>query len=316
MRVGIVGTGYAARARARAIQEDGRATLVWLAGRSAEKIAQEFGCGCQLDIPLALQDPGVDLVFICTANSTHGEWVRLALMASKHVVVEYPLALSYAEGTRLSHLAQHQQRLLHVEHIELLSPIHGNLKTQLPLVGQPLYARYSTQTPAHPAPQKWSYHGPSFGFPLIGAVSRLGRLIDLLGPVAQVSCQSLPLGEGYFKTCYCLALLRFTSGAVAQITYAKGEGVWQSQTQLAIQGTAGSVVLDGDVLCVTTDQGETTLPAGGRQGLFLQDTRQVLNFLRNGDPLYVSLEQALYALRVADACATAAASQTTIILGD
>ncbi|WP_287129318.1 Gfo/Idh/MocA family protein [Candidatus Cyanaurora vandensis] len=318
MQAGIIGTGYAARARARALQADGRAELAWVVGRTATTVtafAEEFGVQGRLDIPEALRDPAVALVFICTANHTHSAWVEAGLLAGKHVVVEYPLALEYKTGVALAELAARQGRLLHVEHIELLSPIHQNLRAGLAQVGEPLYVRYSTQTATRPAPQRWSYHPLQFGFPLVGAVSRLQRLIDLVGPVAQVSCESRYLMRGeYFHTCYCAALLQFQGGAVGEVVFAKGEGIWQSELFLSVQGTLGGVVLAGNTITVTTAAGEQTLAAGERQGLFLRDTQAVLDYLLGGVPLYMSLAADLRGLRVASACAESAASGKSVAI--
>ncbi len=322
MQVGIFGTGYAARARGLALQADGRATLRWFVGRDPQKtetLAQEFQTKAYTDWRLALADPLVDLVFVGTANSSHEPLVRQALLVNKHVVVEYPLALTYAQAVALVALAQERGCLLHVEHIELLSTIHHNLKTELTTVGQPLYVRYTTQTPAHPAPERWSYNLEIFGFPLIGAVSRLGRLIDLLGEVTAVRCQNqyTDVRDGYFQSCYCAAQLTFASGTIGDLLYAKGVGVWRSQVILDIQGMTGSLHLDRETITVYAAGEPRILEAGGRRGLFLRDTQAVLDHLLEDKLLYISQKQALYAMQVAEACAESAATGDVVrVLAD
>ncbi|WP_218081708.1 Gfo/Idh/MocA family protein [Anthocerotibacter panamensis] len=318
MQAGIIGTGYAARARALALQEDGRCSLRWVVGHSADKtqaFAAEFEIAVlSLDEALAL--PQTDLVFIATANQTHAGAVHQALFAGKHVVVEYPLALDYQEAVALAHLAHHQQCLLHVEHIELLSPIHQLLKAEMAVVGDPLVVRYSTQTAAHPAPRRWSYNLDLFGFPMVGAVSRLSRLIDLLGPIDWVSCCNTYTGleGGYFASCHCSALLHFTQGTIGEVTYAKGAGVWRAQVLIDLQGTGGNLHLEGDTLTVLSTEPPRTFPIGSRKGLFRKDTSLVLDHLLMDQQLYISLEQALYALKVAAACEQSALTGKAIVL--
>jgi len=311
MQVGILGTGYAAKARATALKSDGRTTLRWIAGRQgAGDLAQQLGCESYYDWTAALSDPLVELVFICTATLAHAPMVELALQHGKQVVVEYPLALDYPTGLRLYELAQQKGLLLHIEHIELLSDLHRQLQAAVPQLGALHYARSVTLTPTHPAPQKWNYHREEFGFPLVGALSRISRLIDLMGKVESVFCQNQyqHLNEGYFQTCYCTAQLKFQSGALAEVLYGKGEGVWRSEISLELQGGLGAVVLDGEQLTFFSREEPRTTEAGSRKGLFLRDTQQVLDHLFTGSPLYVSAEHSLAALEVATACAESAAN--------
>ena len=61
-----------------------------------------------------LADEAVELVIINTPNYTHADYVRKALLAGKHVVVEKPFALTVEEGISLTELAEQQGRQLSV----------------------------------------------------------------------------------------------------------------------------------------------------------------------------------------------------------
>ncbi len=305
-----MGTGYAAKARATALNADPRAKLLWICGRTWEHVtplAQEFQTQPCLDWQTALEAPLLDVVFICTANHTHAPLIQAALLARKHVVVEYPLALAYNTGKDLIQLAQAQKRLLHIEHIELLSGIHQALRDHWSVVGQPQTVHYATLSHYDPAPRRWSFQPTSFGFPLVGAVSRISRLIDLLGPVVAVACQNhyTGLDQGYFQACDCQADLSFHNGAQASLRYAKGLGI-TSESTLRIKGTTGSLHLDGTQLTVHSALGSETIDTGSRRGLFQKDTQQVLDHLWEGSALYVTPQQSLESLRIASLCETAA----------
>ncbi len=221
------------------------------------------------------------------------------------MVVEYPLALDLVEAQDLIALAKAQQKLLHVEHIELLSSIHQAIRSALPQIGTPFYVRYSDLTPKRPAPDKWTYHLDLFGFPLVGALSRLNRLIDLFGAVKTVSCQarywSKTGAANVYDTCLCMAQLRFVSGLVADVTYGKGEALWQSERTLTIHGDQGAIALSGETGTLIQPDQTTPLDLGSRRGLFAQDTTLVLNHLLENKALYITPEVSLYALTVADA---------------
>lgn len=207
IRVGLVGTGYAAKLRAEVLQQDPRAKLVAVVGNTPEKTA-EFAQKYDAEAIASIKDLvslDIDLVVVATINSQHGAVCRQALQHGKHVIVEHPLALDVYEGEELINLAYRQNKLLHVEHIELLGGLHQALKENLAAIGNPFYARYSTLNPQFPAPQRWTYNKELFGFPLSGAVSRLHRLTDLFGTVATVSCQNRYWGleKEFYKACLC-----------------------------------------------------------------------------------------------------------------
>lgn len=317
MQVGLIGTGYAAKLRAEALQADPRATLVAIAGQNparTQEFSQRYGAIACDSWPALLAIAEIDLVVISTVNQVHGAIVRAALEAGKHVVVEYPLCLNAIEAAALLQLAKTQHKLLHVEHIELLGGVHQAFKAALPQVGAVFTARYVTLKPEHPAPERWSYHGEQFGFPLMGALSRLHRLVDGFGVVASVTCNAQygitqadrqtttpHLPSGYYHTCLCTAHLRFESGVLAEVTYGKGAALWQAERLLSIQGAAGALVFDGDQGSLITPAGSQPVPVGGRRGLFIKDTTMVLDHLLTGTPLYLAPETSFYTLKIAAA---------------
>ncbi|MEB3275312.1 MAG: Gfo/Idh/MocA family oxidoreductase [Prochlorothrix sp.] len=359
--IGILGTGFAAKLRATAIQENPRCRLVGVGGRDPERTHQfsaTFGVPAFTPETLLAQanrDPErdtdlaspLDLVVVTTVNALHGPLVRSALERGLHVVVDYPLSLTAAEATDLIALAQRQRRLLHVEHIELLGGWHQSLRQSLPQIGTPRWVRYATIKVDRPAPDRWGYHRSQFGFPFIGALSRIHRLTDVLGPVASVSCQAqywpvsslgtagdpspgdpvLP-SPGFapktapdakphpdrpdrFGTCLCTAQLFFQSGALATVTYGKGEALWRNERYMEVQGDRGALRYDQDAAVLVTETGETALDVGGRRGLFAQDTEAVVAYLLEDKPLYIYPAASLYALQVAEAAQRAAATGQT-----
>ncbi|TVQ06740.1 MAG: gfo/Idh/MocA family oxidoreductase [Leptolyngbya sp. DLM2.Bin27] len=329
VNVGMVGTGFVARLRAEALQTIPNARLVAVAGHTladTEAFAQPYGA-VAVDHWQALVDyPGLDLIVVCHINRDHSTVAAAALQANRHVVVEYPLAITAEAAEALVALAEAQQRLLHVEHIELLGGTHRALKANLAAVGQPYYARYCTLSPKRPAPRSWTYCPDLFGFPLVGALSRLHRLIDCFGPVAKVYCQTHYGGQGgewgtgedgagkYYTSCLCTAQLKFASGLVAEVTYGKGEGVWEATRRLEVFGDTGALYFDGDAGRLVDGQGDRTIAVGSRRGLFAADTAQVIDYLLTGRPLYCTPAASLYTLQVAIAAQQSAITGQAIEL--
>ena len=323
LKVGIVGTGFVAKRRVEALRADPRSHVVAVAGNTPEHTelfarAQELAASPSWQTLVAQDD--IDLIVVCHANSCHGAVVGSALTAGKSVIVEYPLALSAIEATELIELSQQQRSLLHVEHIELLGGLHQTMQTHLPNVGTPAYARYCTAVAKNPAPPKWTYDATLFGFPLTGALSRIHRLTNLFGTVHQVVCHlqydglSSEPPAGYFRNCRCLVQMRFHSGVMADILYAKGEHTWRSQRSMIVEGDRGLLTFEGDEGVFTSATGNHPIKVASRRGLFAKDTVSVLDALYEGTPLYITPQESLYALQVAAAAEQAAQTGETITM--
>jgi biliverdin reductase len=282
-----------------------------------DEFCQTFGINSLTSWQQLVNHSDLDLVIIGTINRDHGLIAQAALQSGKHVIIEYPLALDYLVGKDLLELAKKQNKLLHIEHIELLGGVHQALRRYLPEIGEVFYARYATIMPQNPAPRRWTYHSESFGFPLIAALSRLHRLTDLFGSVVSVTCQSRfwdAPETGYFRGCFCNAQLQFQNGLMADTVYAKGEICWQGDRSFVLHGDQGTLSFDGEQGKLIRGEEMTDLEVGSRRGLFAMDTQKVLDHLFNGSPLYVQPEASLYALQVAEAAYQSSKQGKTIFL--
>lgn len=320
IRIGIIGTGFAAQKRAEAFAQDNRAQVVAVAGHrpeSRDTFCQTYGV-TGYDSPHTLIDnPDLDLVVICNINAEHGKLAQAALEAEKHVVLEYPLALKPEQAQYLITLAKQKDKLLHVEHIELLGGLHNAIREWLPKIGDVFYARYSTINPQRPAPQKWTYHKQLFGFPFSGALSRFHRFTDLFGKVSAVNCHSRywerENPDEYFA-CLTHAQLQFANGLLADIIYGKGEVFWQPNRRFELHGDQGTLIFDGNEGKLIRGEEEMPVAVGSRRGLFAKDTGLVLDYLTAGQPLYIDPTASYYATRVAEAARVAAETGKTIFL--
>ncbi len=319
LKVGIVGTGYAARKRAEAIAEDSRVELLAVTGNSSglTEFCHAYGAKAIESWNMLVNLPELDLVFICTVNQGCGAIAKAAIMAEKHVVVEYPLALEAEVAAEVIELAKTKAKLLHVEHIEIIGGLHQSLKQCLPQIGQVFHARYLTISSQPLVEQNWKYHRAKFGFPLAAALSRIHRLTDLFGRVESVTCDNrywdVPDSD-YFTACFCHAQLNFRSGVTAEVTYGKGDIFYRSDRILEVYGEQGKIIFVGEQGTLISNQGEQKIPVTPRRGLFAQDTAMILDYLYNQQPLYIEPSASLYALRIANAAQESALTGKIVYL--
>lgn len=317
--VGLIGTGYVGKLRAEALSADARARLVAVTGRTPEKVsafAQNYQTEALFSWKELVEREDIDLVVISSANHERSAIANAAIDAGKHLVIEYPLALDLDEAQQILSRVRENNLFIHVEHIELLGGVHQSLKKYLPEVGHIFYVRYNTIKPENPAPRKWTYNHQYFGFPLVGALSRLQRLVDLFGEVLTVNCHQRfwQIEPNYYQSCFCIAQLSFTNGLLGQVIYAKGETLWQAERKFEIHGEKGGLIFNEDSAYFIHTGENIPISIGDRRGMFAKDTNMVIDHLFHGTPLYITPEQSLYTLKVAIAAQRSAETGLTIVV--
>ncbi|XP_025785551.1 biliverdin reductase A, partial [Puma concolor] len=60
----------------------------------------------QISLENALSSPKVEVAYICSESSSHEDYIRQFLNAGKHVLVEYPMTLSWEAAQDLWKLAE------------------------------------------------------------------------------------------------------------------------------------------------------------------------------------------------------------------
>jgi predicted dehydrogenase len=117
----LIGTGYWGPNLADAIERTGKAVLGWLCDANPgnlSSLARRYPhAKTTTDIGEILQDASVDAVLIATPTATHFELGKQALEASKHTLIEKPLATRSHEAAALVRLAEERRRVLMVGHV-------------------------------------------------------------------------------------------------------------------------------------------------------------------------------------------------------
>lgn len=103
----MLGAGFMARTHTHAARLAG-ASLASLASSSlasAERAAQSLGYARAATADDLIAE-GLDVVHVCTPNTSHLDQARAALLAGSHVICEKPLATSATDAAELAELAQ------------------------------------------------------------------------------------------------------------------------------------------------------------------------------------------------------------------
>ncbi|MDR1191542.1 MAG: Gfo/Idh/MocA family oxidoreductase [Verrucomicrobiales bacterium] len=106
---GLIGAGAIAWSAAEAINKHANARVRAISDPNLDRAR---ALAAARDIPAVsasaeelLADRGLDAVYIATPNKFHAPLARLALAAGKHVILEKPFAMNYAEARQVTDLA-------------------------------------------------------------------------------------------------------------------------------------------------------------------------------------------------------------------
>jgi predicted dehydrogenase len=105
--IGIVGMGWVAGAHINAFKNVRGASVTAVCSRrqlDEGRLSEEFGTPLKVynDYEEMLRDPAVDVVDICTPHPFHPEQAIAAARAGKHLIIEKPIALAYADVTAVA----------------------------------------------------------------------------------------------------------------------------------------------------------------------------------------------------------------------
>src|SRR5271169_1622804 len=122
----VVGVGYWGPNLVRNFAESPRYRLAWLCDIDKSRAVQVLGpystVGATDDLDVVLADKRVDAIAIATPAGTHRDIALAAMRAGKHVLIEKPLAATYADGLRLVEEADRAGLVLMCDHTFCYTP--------------------------------------------------------------------------------------------------------------------------------------------------------------------------------------------------
>lgn len=265
IRAASVGLGWWSDELAKSLEpRSSKIEIVACASRSSGKrdaFQKRFGARPYETYEAVLADPAIDAVILTTPHSLHGEHVRMAAQAGKHVFVEKPFTLSSEDGRKAAEACRVAGVALAVGHNRRFSAGAEWLKGLVAsgAFGTVLHVESNFSSPGALSytPDRWrASRTESPG----GGIAGLGiHMIDLMcamfGPVERVNAQATRRAVSVDMDDTTSAILRFASGPTG---YLGTFFACPYTTSVTIYGTNANASIDLDA-----DRG-WLMPAGGK----------------------------------------------------
>lgn len=260
VRAAVLGaTGGIGKTRVKAIGQDERAELKIVCVRSEEAgraAAEEAGATYVSDAEEAVGAPDVDAVLICTPNTTHTQLAKAALLAGKHVCVEYPGSQSLDEFDELCQLASERNLVFNVALTVRQEGPYLAMKRGVDRIGEPKMARLS-----YFGGKSWYVVPELRGDQFVALhIHFLDQFQGLLGPVTWVDAGEFDVTDEV-ACCGGPIVMGHESGALSVIEFAMGFSS-KPAYEGHIVGTKGYIRFRKQVTLITPD-GEESLDLEG-----------------------------------------------------
>ena len=274
LRFALIGCGTIAPTQAQALaalhDEGARLTACCdVVPERAAAFAAQFGAEAK-SFEAILADPMVDAVTVCVPSGLHAELGERALRAGKHVVVEKPMDITLAACDRLIAARKASGKIFSVISQHRFDAASVLVKDALDTggLGRLVYAEarvpwYRTQEYYDSGDWRGTWALDGGGALMNQGVHTVDLLRWLCGPVETVYAQARTLAHERIEVeDVVAATLGFANGAVA--TLSASTALYPGfAVRLAVHGTEGSAILEGDMLhTLTTKSGAS---GGGEQ---------------------------------------------------
>jgi predicted dehydrogenase len=307
LRVGVAGVGAMGKNHARVLAslEGVRLTAIYdLDQARAAELAAQFGAIAVSTLEEFAQH--VDAAAVAVSTVAHRQVAGYLLEQGKHVLVEKPLSESLLEAQELVALAQANNRVLQVGHIERFNPVMKQLEER---IRQP---RFIESTRLSPFPNR----STDIGVVLDVMIHDLEIILHLVrSPLVSIDAVGTPVLTK--REDVGNARLRFANGCVANVTASRVSD--KKMRKIQVFHTEGYISLDyqeqsghiytkqGNEIVREDVQVEKDEPLKLELAAFVQSVRL-------GVQPVVSGEQAANALRVALQITEAIQQQTLLPL--
>ncbi len=227
LRVAVVGAGHLGKIHARLLKTQTEAELVAVADPSTaaqQQIAE------QLAVPTVSEYQQlfgqIDAAIIATPTRMHFEIARQFLNQGIHTLIEKPMTDSVSDAQELVHLANRNNCIVSVGHVERYNPA---IKSALELVGTPKFVQASRMS------------GFTFRSTDIGVVHDLMihdiDLVNTIFPGELIETRALGMSMFGHHEDMAQARLQFDCGGVANLTASRCS--YEAQRSFQVFGTDG-----------------------------------------------------------------------------
>lgn len=254
MNFAILGTGMVAAYHQAGIQGNPGANLKAISHYDAtqyESLARRFRVPC-VSFETILQDPGIDVVCICTPSGQHAAQAIACAEAGKHVLVEKPMALSLADADAMIIAAEKAGVKLGVALQRRAEPLFKTVKQaivqgdlgELTLASVVLpYFRDMAYYNQADWRGTWALDGG--GVLMNQGIHIIDLLLWFMGDPMEIKAFGGTLHREIEVEDVAAAALRFENGALATITATTTIG-GGAPHRLEIYGTNGAIQIEGE----------------------------------------------------------------------
>lgn len=252
--IGIVGSGAIAKVHAACIEANVNTRLVGILSRSksnANLLANNYNTSVFTDPTLFYKQKGLDAVCICNESGLHGESIRLALDANKHVLCEKPLETTLPKIDSIIKKTAKQKVKLGVvfqnrfnpEYLKLKKVVHSGALGEILLVTTQInWFRDKNYYKTNNWRGTIALDG---GAALINqSIHTLDLLIDLMGSVTSVGANVATKIHSIEGEDLAVAHFTFQNGALG--TLSAGTCLYPGHPEcISLYGSKGSMVFEG-----------------------------------------------------------------------
>jgi len=342
IRIGLIGTGRFGRLHLKVLRQLPNVDVAALSDvneTALRRTASEYEVdpdGCYLDPEELIRREDLDAVDIVSDEASHGPLAAAALRAGKHVIVEKPLSVTFAEALEIEAAQAASGKQVLVGHISRFSQPYISIKRSIDDGRLGPVAAIRTKRNFSKA---W-FHG--FGNRTHPVYESGVHEIDLIVWYARSRCVQVSAFErrmsGYAYPDLFSAMLTFENGIIATVdsSWLVPAGAPQNLVEtLELDGTIDAHIevigengtaqyqLAHPGLSVWTGEGvrhpETTLWPTGHDGVGGAIRAELEHFVRviaeNTPSAVMPLSEAVHVMEIAEAIQRSAATGSTVRLG-
>ena len=241
--IGIIGCGnFAARVLVPELRRQGASPSIFASANGlTAKLLAGAAATASTDTAALLDHPGLTTVFIATRHAEHGELVRAALRAGKHVWVEKPLALTEADLDATMVVARSSSGLFAVGFNRRFAPLALRLRAALASKSGP--RRFTVDINAGRLPAgHWTLDPKQGGGRIVGEACHFVDLLRFLSGSAIASVHALSRdGDGQDGGCF---ELKFVNGDLAALNYRTDPPAHLPKERIEVAGEGWSAEID------------------------------------------------------------------------
>ena len=251
---GIIGTGSIVNTYVKCISELAQAKLVGLYTKSSARIEsaqKEFGVPVFDNMEQFLEQPDIDIVCVCNESGNHGEAIKAAAKAGKHVLSEKPIEVTLEKIDAIIKVCEQQkvklgctlQNRCSPEYVELYNVVSQGKLGKL-LMGNAHINWYRPTEYYKNNPWRGTMQLDGGAAFMNQGVHTIDLLLNVMGPVSSVFGNVKTMVHDIEGEDVGSAILSFANGAMGTIT--GGTALYPGYPEkLEVYGENGSILMEG-----------------------------------------------------------------------